>query len=120
MHCTILIFETSEGFAARTEPTQRDRYWAGTLEFLATLRNAGIFRGGAGLERPEAARSLRVPAGQADWTSSAGPVPSATEQLGGYFIIEVPTIEDALGWAARFPRRPGAAIEVRPNLPEDR
>jgi hypothetical protein len=42
--------------------------------------------------------------------------------LGGFYMIDVPDLDAALEWAARTPRLPGQAFEVRPNLaaPEPR
>ncbi|HET6374979.1 MAG TPA: YciI family protein, partial [Methylocella sp.] len=39
------------------------------------------------------------------------------EQLGGFFIIDVPDLDAALEWAGRLPAAPGSHIEVRPVLP---
>ena len=36
------------------------------------------------------------------------------EQLAGVFVIDVPDLDTALEWAARYP---GKVVEVRPNLP---
>ena len=45
-----------------------------------------------------------------------GPYPDAKEQLGGFFLIEVPDLETALQWAKRYPAGPGGGAEVRPCL----
>lgn len=45
-----------------------------------------------------------------------GPYAEAKEQLGGFFILNVPDLDRALEWAARYPVTPGGSIEVRPNL----
>ncbi|MDQ6705535.1 MAG: YciI family protein, partial [Acidobacteriota bacterium] len=39
------------------------------------------------------------------------------EQLGGFYMIDVPDLDTALDWAARCPRSAGRVLEVRPNLP---
>lgn len=38
------------------------------------------------------------------------------EQLGGFYIINVPDLDTALEWAARIPAAPGSVIELRPKL----
>jgi hypothetical protein len=43
-----------------------------------------------------------------------GPVTETKEQLGGFFTIDVPSIDVALEWAARGPTN---AVEVRQNIP---
>ena len=43
-----------------------------------------------------------------------GPFAETKEQLGGYYIIEVPDLDAALAWAARCPGASNGALEVRP------
>ncbi|MGO4831570.1 YciI family protein, partial [Rhizobiaceae sp. 2RAB30] len=47
-----------------------------------------------------------------------GPFADTKEQLGGFFIIDVPDMDTALKWAARYPSGPQGGVEVRPNLPQ--
>jgi hypothetical protein len=44
----------------------------------------------------------------------SGPFAETKEQLGGYFLIEVPDLDAALSWAARCPAVQYGAVEVRP------
>ena len=46
-----------------------------------------------------------------------GPFADTKEQLGGFFVIDVPDLDTALSWAARCPAAASGAVEVRPNLP---
>jgi hypothetical protein len=46
-----------------------------------------------------------------------GPFIETKEQLGGFFLIEVPSLDEALQWAARCPAASRAGVEVRPVLP---
>jgi hypothetical protein len=48
-----------------------------------------------------------------------GPFADSKEQLGGFFIINVPDLDTALEWAARYPAGEGGGVEVRPNLPPE-
>jgi hypothetical protein len=43
-----------------------------------------------------------------------GPFADSKEQLGGYYLINVPDLDAALGWAARCPAASHGAVEVRP------
>jgi len=117
MQFTLLVFETKRGFGGRTDPAEREAYWQGTFAFLAELKQSGAFRGGAGLELPSLAYSL--PSHETDSRVTRATVPNDAWQLGGYFIVEAANVEAALAMAARFPKRPGVAIEVRPNLAHD-
>jgi hypothetical protein len=43
-----------------------------------------------------------------------GPYIETKEQLGGYFLIDVPDLDAALAWAARCPGASHGSVEVRP------
>lgn len=43
-----------------------------------------------------------------------GPYADTKEQLGGYFIVDVPDLDAALSWAARCPAVSHGVVEVRP------
>ncbi len=46
-----------------------------------------------------------------------GPFAETHEELGGFYIIDVPTLDDALEWAKQIPIPGKGAIEVRPVWP---
>lgn len=117
MRVGLLVYETSDGFMARSDAERHEAYWSGTMVYLKALRDAGIFVGGAGLEPPASARTLVSRDGKRQIQD--GPFADTKEQLGGFFLIDVPSWEVALEWAGRFPRPDAASIEVRPVLPED-
>ena len=50
-----------------------------------------------------------------------GPAPGAKNLIGGYWIFEIGSKEEALQWARRVPAEPGDVIELRPiyEFPED-
>ena len=63
--------------------------------------------------RPEAeARRVRVKAGHPLVTD--GPFAETKEALGGYYLIDVDSIDEALEWAAKIPSARYGTIEVRP------
>jgi hypothetical protein len=43
-----------------------------------------------------------------------GPYADTKEQLGGFLILELPTLDAALEWAARCPTARTGAVEIRP------
>jgi len=116
MNYSILIYETAADFATRTDPDpkQREAYWAAWPVYAKALREAGVFVGGAGLQLPETATTLRFRDGQR--LVQDGPYADTKEQLGGFFIIDVPDLDTALAWAARIPHAAGRIFEIRPNL----
>lgn len=116
MQYTILIYESAEDFAVRKDPDpkKREAYWAVWPPYAQALRDAGVFVGGAGLEPPETATTLKLRDGRRHVQD--GPYADTKEQLGGFFIIDVPDLDTALDWAARIPRAASRTYEIRPNL----
>jgi hypothetical protein len=113
MNYTLLIYQSPEEFAARQDPRTRETFYASFLPYVKALMDAGIVVASGGLERPETGTTVRVLDNQR--RVQDGPYAETKEQLGGFFIINVPDLDAALDWASRCPA--GSAIEVRPNLP---
>ena len=84
-----------------------DAYWA--LDNEATA--AGVFVDSAGLLPTETARTLRIRDGEE--TVTDGPFAETKEQLGGYYLLECGSSEEALEWAAKVPAAHTGSVEVR-------
>jgi len=69
-------------------------------------------RGGSELKPIATATTVRVKNGKTTLTD--GPYAETKEQLGGYFVIDVPTLDEALAWAAKCPDAWHGSVEVRP------
>ena len=115
MQFMLLLNETADDFAARTDPERSGTYWGGWTAFIGAMAQAGVIVTGDGLQGPHAATTLRVKDGQR--LVEDGPMADTKEQLGGYFVIEVEDLDAALDWAARAPSALTASVEVRPVLP---
>jgi hypothetical protein len=115
MQYTLMFYLHPEEFDARTDPAEKEAFWAAFLPYASALLKSGIVVGGAGLEPPATATTVRYQDGQR--LVQDGPFAATKEQLGGFFIIEVPDLETALRWAARYPAGTGGGVEVRPNMP---
>jgi hypothetical protein len=113
MTYTMLIYQSQAEFSARTDPQKREAFWASFMPYVKALTDAGIVVASGGLEPPETATTIRRSEGQRHVQD--GPYADTKEQLGGFFIVNVPDLDAALDWASRCPA--GSAIEVRPNLP---
>ncbi len=75
--------------------------------------SAGVLRGGEALEPTTTATTVRATGSEVLTTD--GPFAETKEQLGGYYIIEVDDLDQALHWAAQIPH-PGGCVEVRPIM----
>ena len=114
MQYMVMIYETEAAFRARSGQDQAT-YWGAYKAYFQALRDAGVIAGGHPLQPPFAATTVRLRGGTREVQD--GPFAETKEQLGGYYILDVPDLDTALGWAARCPAAADAAVEVRPILP---
>ena len=75
-------------------------------------RTAGVVIGGAELGSTRDATTVRVRDDETMVTD--GPYAEVKEVLGGYYLLECGSIDEALDWAARIPGAEHGAVEVRP------
>ncbi len=80
--------------------------------YTKALIDAGVLAGGDALHPSSSATTLRIRDGQRDIHD--GPYADTKEQIGGFYIIEVSNLDEALEWAARNPAAATGAVEVRP------
>jgi hypothetical protein len=81
-------------------------------EYMALSERETTF-GGAELDYPSTATTVRVQNG--DVLTTDGPFAETKEVLGGFYLIDVPNLDDALEFAAAVPAaRRGGSVEVRP------
>jgi hypothetical protein len=87
------------------------------MQYGKDLAAAGLIRGGQELQPTRAATTLRMKGGKIVTTD--GPFAETKEQLGGFYLIDAPDLDQALHWAARCPSIHHGTIEVRPVVPHD-
>jgi hypothetical protein len=83
--------------------------------YTEALKQAGVIRGGERLKPTSTATTVRITDGKTKVLN--GPYAEAKEQLGGYYVIDVPDMDSALSWATRCPGASTGVIEVRPIWP---
>src|SRR5215470_12923292 len=115
MKYTILVYENKDDFSARTDESRKEAYWGAYRAYTKALTEAGIMVGGSGLQPSHLATTVRQRDGKRQVQD--GPYAESKEQLGGYYVIDVPDLDKALEWAARCPAALSGSVEVRPNLP---
>jgi hypothetical protein len=111
MQFALLIFESQEAFAARN-CDESDPYLGAWRAYHKALVEAGVYAGGNPLQAPETGTTVRLKEGKR--RVQDGPFADTKEQLGGFAILELPSLDAALDWAARCPAASGGAVEVRP------
>jgi hypothetical protein len=81
------------------------------MEYNKSLQKAGVLLGLDGLFPPSTGARVSYTDGKAAVTD--GPFPDAKEAIGGYWIIQVRSREEAIEWARRAPMANNEIIEVR-------
>jgi hypothetical protein len=114
MQFALLIHESPEAWATRPLD-ESDPYVAAWRSYYKALVGAGVYVGGNPLEVPETATTLRMVDGRMQIQD--GPFADTKEQLAGFIVIEVPSIDEALEWGSRCPATSMGALEVRPLAP---
>jgi hypothetical protein len=84
---------------------------AAMMQFNESLQKAGVLISCEGLHPPASGARVRFTAGKA--TVTDGPFPEAKEVLGGFWILDVRSREEAIEWARRCPASDAEMIEVR-------
>jgi len=80
----------------------------------ADIRAAGGWVFAGGLADQASATTIRRPRDRvADAVLTDGPFAEAKEQVGGFYLIDVPSIEEAVEWGKKIPLLPGDKLEVR-------
>ena len=111
MQVALLVYESPEAFSTRNT----DAYLGAWRAYYKALVEAGIYVGGNPLEVPETGTTVRLKEGKR--RVQDGPY-DTKEQLGGFIILELPSLDAALDWAARCPAASAGFVEVRPLDPE--
>jgi hypothetical protein len=76
------------------------------------LKTSGVMKGSNRLQPSSVATTVRSTNGKSQVLD--GPYVDSKEQLGGYFLIDVPDLDAALSWASRCPAVNHGVVEVRP------
>jgi|SRR5262249_31527264 hypothetical protein len=111
MQYMILIYGDEKGFAKLSEAEMHQVYGE-YMAYSVELAKAGLMVGGASLQPIATATTVRVRSGKTNTTD--GPFAETKEQLGGYYIVNAPNLDEAIKWAAKCPGAKHGSIEVRP------
>jgi hypothetical protein len=91
---------------------EQQQIYADTLKLAEELTARGQYVGGSPLYPSSSATSVRVRDGKRLVTD--GPFAETREQLGGYMIVDVKDLDEAIGIAARIPLARTSTVEIRP------
>lgn len=107
-----MLLMIPKGYEQAAPGTQPDaQAVAAMMEFNAALQKAGVLLALDGLHPPSMGARVSFAGGKPKVTD--GPFAEAKEVLGGYWMIQVKSKEEAVAWASRCPGSDNEVIEVR-------
>ena len=109
----MLLIYGNEGAMQSASKADTEQMMAGYRAYTEAMKKAGVMTGGDRLKPSASASTVRVANGKSKVLD--GPYAEAKEQLGGFYMIDVPDLDTALSWAARCPGASHGTIEVRPT-----
>ena len=117
----LIMRDTDEALAASKE-IPFEQIIAAMGAYNESMMKAGVLAGGEGLT--DAAEGVVVDFSSQPPVATDGPYGETKELFNGFWILDVPTIEEAVEWAKRAPLGPGSKLEVRrisgvENFPAD-
>lgn len=108
----LLILYNDESIWSQLTHAQRAEGIAAYTAYAEALRKANAFVHSNRLSPTASATTVRIVDGKAQVLD--GPYTETKEQVGGYYLIDVPDLDAALSWAARCPGASHGVVEVRP------
>jgi hypothetical protein len=111
MQYLLMLYANEAGWDKMTQAEQQQGL-AAYKAFTEALTKAGALRGKNRLQPISAATTVRLVDGKSQVLD--GPYIDSKEQLGGYYLIDVPDLDAAISWAARCPGASHGIVELRP------
>ena len=111
MRYLILIYSNEQQFMSLT-PEAGASMMGEYRSYMGELEAAGVMKGGHQLQPTFTATTIRTRDGKTQNTD--GPFAETKEQLGGFFMIDVDTLDEAIAWGAKCPGTRHGCVEVRP------
>lgn len=111
MEYMLLIHADENKFESLPQAT-KSQALAAYGAYTEALKKAGVVRSSNRLRPGSTATTVRVRDGKTEVLN--GPFIETREELGGYYLIDVPDLDTALSWAARCPGAGHGSVEVRP------
>jgi hypothetical protein len=108
----LLMLYSEEAMWPKLTKAEQEQGMAAYTAYGEALAKAGVIKGSNRLQPTSSATTVRVANGKSQVLD--GPFVDSKEQVGGYYLIDVPDLDAALSWAARCPGASHGVIEVRP------
>ena len=110
----LLLIYTEENPATEWTQEMREAEMAAYGEFTKDIANRGLMQGGEALQGTTTATTVRLRNGEV--LSTDGPFAETKEALGGFYLVDVKDLDEAIEVASRIPSAAHGSIEVRPIM----
>ena len=107
----LIVINTDEKAQAKATVEQHKETYAAYMKYTADLKSSGVLLGGEALEGSASGARISYKEGRRVVTD--GPFSEAKEVIGGYYLIDVKTREEAIEWADKCPGAKLGGVEVR-------
>ena len=111
MQYLLLIYGDENAWEGMS-PQDQAEGMKGWIDYTQWLKDTGAHVAGEALQPTTTATTVRVRGGET--LATDGPFAETKEQLGGYYLIEADSLDDAIKWAAKLPGSHHGSVEVRP------
>jgi hypothetical protein len=108
---------TDEAQRENATPEQMQQMSQAYFELTQEMEQKGVLVAGDGLYPTSTATTVRVRDGERNVTD--GPFAETKEQLGGFYVLDVKDLDEAIEWAAKIPTAQFGSVEIRPVLVYD-
>lgn len=107
MKYLFLLYDDEDKWLSMEDAT-RNEIMGSYFAYTDALRNAGVYLDGNPLDHSKDGKRVR------NGRVEDGPFADGKENLGGYYMVDVKNLDEALDWAARCPCASFGHVEVRP------
>jgi len=115
MKYMLMVYENERNFADRNDIAPTSNLLQRHIAFQKEIKSVHV--GGGGLKGVATATTIRTDGGKQ--VVHDGPFAETKEQLGGFYLIDVPDLDAAIDVARKVPLLKDGAIEIRPLMTVD-
>ena len=112
MRYVLAIYENEQKMSVPPNSESERAMNAEYFAFTESIKKSGNLVGGEALQPTSTATTVRIRDGKRLTTD--GPFAETKEQLGGFYLIEADTLDQAIAIASRIPGARTGCVEVRP------
>jgi hypothetical protein len=111
MQYLLMVYVNEAGWP-KLSKAEQEQGIAAYGAYTEALSKAGVLTGSNRLQPTSTATTVRLANGKPQVLD--GPYVDSKEQIGGYYLVDVPDLDAAISWASRCPGASHGLVEVRP------